>query len=383
VFGYAGDRINGLLAAWGRSADGPRFVQARHEEMAAFEAVGYAKFTGRLGVCTATSGPGAIHLLNGLYDAKLDHVPVLALVGQTNRSAMGGAYQQEVDLLSLFKDVASDYVQMVTVPEQLPGVLDRAVRTALGRRAPTAVVLPADVQELEYSAPTHAFKMVPSSLGVAWPELAPLLRRPSRRARRAARPAGLCRGVRQCPDTRRRTRSSPGVHHDRAWSPRPEPAGPARLPRGYDILGNHVNAQFRLDVFGEALLLFAAAGRLDRLDARHRSAVTATVAAIEQRWSEPDAGIWELDNRRWAHSRLICAAGLRAVAGYAGGQHTAAWSTLADAILADTADCVHPSGRWQRAPDDPRVDAALLLPAVRGAVPAADARSVATYRAVG
>jgi pyruvate dehydrogenase (quinone) len=173
VFGYAGDGINGLLAAWGRSADGPRFVQARHEEMAAFEAVGYAKFTGRLGVCTATSGPGAIHLLNGLYDAKLDHVPVLALVGQTNRSAMGGAYQQEVDLLSLFKDVASDYVQMVTVPEQLPGVLDRAVRTALGRRAPTAVILPADVQELEYSAPTHAFKMVPSSLGVAWPELAP------------------------------------------------------------------------------------------------------------------------------------------------------------------------------------------------------------------
>jgi hypothetical protein len=153
-------------------------------------------------------------------------------------------------------------------------------------------------------------------------------------------------------------------------------------PGGYDIVGNHVNAQFQLDVFGEALLLFAAAGRLDRLDARHWSAVTATVAAIEQRWSEPDAGIWELDNRRWAHSRLICAAGLRAVAGYAGGQHTAAWSTLADAILADTADCVHPSGRWQRAPDDPRVDAALLLPAVRGAVPAADARSVATYRAV-
>jgi alpha,alpha-trehalase len=154
-------------------------------------------------------------------------------------------------------------------------------------------------------------------------------------------------------------------------------------PGGYDIVGNHVNAQFQLDVFGEALLLFAAAGRLDRLDARHRSAVTATVAAIEQRWSEPDAGIWELDNRRWAHSRLICAAGLRAVAGYAGGQHTAAWTTLADAILADSADCVHPSGRWQRAPDDPRVDAALLLPAVRGAVPAADARSVATYRAVG
>ena len=172
VFGYAGDGINGLLAAWGR-ADGPRFVQARHEEMAAFEAVGYSKFTGRVGVCVATSGPGAVHLLNGLYDAKLDHVPVVAIVGQTNRSAMGGAYQQEVDLLSLYKDVASDYVQMVTVPEQLPGVLDRAIRTALGRRAPTAVVIPADVQELDYSAPTHAFKMVPSSLGVEWPHLAP------------------------------------------------------------------------------------------------------------------------------------------------------------------------------------------------------------------
>lgn len=173
VFGYAGDGINGLLAAWGRAGDAPRFVQARHEEMAAFEAVGYAKFTGRLGGCVATSGPGAIHLLNGLYDAKLDHVPVVAIVGQTNRSAMGGSYQQEVDLLSLFKDVASDYVQMVTVPEQLPGVLDRAIRTAMARRAPTAIIIPSDVQELEYSAPTHAFKMVPSSLGVEWPELAP------------------------------------------------------------------------------------------------------------------------------------------------------------------------------------------------------------------
>ncbi|WP_219417048.1 thiamine pyrophosphate-requiring protein [Pseudonocardia nigra] len=173
VFGYPGDGINGLLAAWGRADDRPRFVQARHEEMAAFEAVGYAKFTGRIGVCTATSGPGAIHLLNGLYDAKLDHVPVVAIVGQTNRSAMGGSYQQEVDLQTLFKDVASDYVQSVNVPEQLPNVLDRAIRVATARRAPTAVIIPADVQELEYSPPTHAFKMVPSSVGVHWPELAP------------------------------------------------------------------------------------------------------------------------------------------------------------------------------------------------------------------
>jgi pyruvate dehydrogenase (quinone) len=173
VFGFPGDGINGLLAAWGRADNQPAFIQARHEEMSAFEAVGYAKFTGRVGVCAATSGPGAIHLLNGLYDAKLDHVPVVAIVGQTNRSAMGGSYQQEVDLMSLFKDVASSYVQMITVPEQLPNVLDRAIRVALAERAPTALIIPADVQELPYSPPTHAFKMVPSSLGIEWPAVAP------------------------------------------------------------------------------------------------------------------------------------------------------------------------------------------------------------------
>jgi pyruvate dehydrogenase (quinone) len=173
VFGYPGDGINGLLAAWGRADNRPKFIQSRHEEMSAFEAVGYAKFTGRVGVCAATSGPGAIHLLNGLYDAKLDHVPVVAIVGQTERSAIGGHYQQEVDLPSLFKDVASDYVQMVTVPEQLPNVLDRAIRVALTRRAPTALIMPSDVQEMPYSPPTHAFKMVPSSLGIEWPAVAP------------------------------------------------------------------------------------------------------------------------------------------------------------------------------------------------------------------
>jgi pyruvate dehydrogenase (quinone) len=165
VFGYPGDGINGLLAAWGRAENQPRFVQSRHEEMSAFEAVGYAKFSGRLGVCAATSGPGAIHLLNGLYDAKLDHVPVLAIVGQTHRTAMGGSYQQEVDLHTLFKDVASDFIETVTVPEQLPNVLDRAIRTAYARRSPTAIIIPGDVQELDYSPPTHEFKMVPSSLG--------------------------------------------------------------------------------------------------------------------------------------------------------------------------------------------------------------------------
>ncbi|GAA0530894.1 thiamine pyrophosphate-requiring protein [Saccharopolyspora subtropica] len=166
VFSYAGDGINGLLAAWQRADDRPRFIQARHEELAALEAVGYAKFSGRVGVCVATSGPGGIHLLNGLYDAKLDHVPVVAIVGQQPRSALGGAYQQEIDLLSLFKDVASQYEQMVTVPEQLPNVLDRAMRTAIARRTVTAVIIPEDVQELPYSAPGHEFKMVPSSLGV-------------------------------------------------------------------------------------------------------------------------------------------------------------------------------------------------------------------------
>jgi pyruvate dehydrogenase (quinone) len=173
VFGYPGDGINGILGAFSRADDQPRFIQARHEEMSAFEAVGFAKFSGRPAVCLATSGPGAIHLLNGLYDAKLDHVPVVAIVGQTNRSAMGGSYQQEVDLLTLFKDVAGDYVQMVTVPEQLPGVLDRAIRTAMTRSAPTAIIIPNDVQELEYSPPGHAFKMVPSSLGVSRPTVEP------------------------------------------------------------------------------------------------------------------------------------------------------------------------------------------------------------------
>ena len=173
VFGYPGDGINGILGAFSRADDQPRFIQSRHEEMSSLAAVGYAKFSGRPAVCMATSGPGAIHLLNGLYDAKLDHVPVVAIVGQTNRTAMGGSYMQEVDLLSLFKDVASDYVQMVTVPEQLPNVLDRALRVAMTRRAPTAVIVPNDVQELEYSPPQHEFKMVPSRRGITWPRVVP------------------------------------------------------------------------------------------------------------------------------------------------------------------------------------------------------------------
>ena len=174
VFAYPGDGINGLVAAFGRSDNQPRFVQARHEEMAAFQATGYAKFSGKVGVCMATSGPGAIHLLNGLYDAKLDHVPVVAIVGQTERSAMGGSYQQEVDLQALYKDVASDYLVEVNVSSQLPNALDRAMRTAITRRAPTALIIPSDLQEEPYEPPAHAFKQVPSSdPSIVSPMLAP------------------------------------------------------------------------------------------------------------------------------------------------------------------------------------------------------------------
>lgn len=162
IFGYPGDGINGLVSALGRADDDPMFVQTRHEEMAAFAAVGYAKFSGEVGVCLATSGPGAIHLLNGLYDAKLDHVPVVAIIGQTARTAMGGSYQQEVDLQALFGDVAV-YVVEINASAQLPFALDRAIRTARSRRAPTVVIVPSDLQEEEYTPPEHQFKHVPSS----------------------------------------------------------------------------------------------------------------------------------------------------------------------------------------------------------------------------
>src|SRR5215212_7428896 len=163
VFAYPGDGINGIVAAFGKADDSPAFIQARHEEMSALQAVGYAKFSGKVGVCMATSGPGAIHLLNGLYDAKLDHVPVVAIVGQTERSAMGGSYQQEVDLQALLQDVASEYLVEVNVSQQLPLAIDRAFRTALTRRAPTAIIIPSDLQAESYSPPQHAFKQVPSS----------------------------------------------------------------------------------------------------------------------------------------------------------------------------------------------------------------------------
>src|SRR5215212_6831748 len=163
VFAYPGDGINGIVAAFGKADDSPAFIQARHEDMSALQAVGFAKFSGKVGVCMATSGPGAIHLLNGLYDAKLDHVPVVAIVGQTERSAMGGSYQQEVDLQALLQDVASEYLVEVNVSQQLPLAIDRAFRTALTRRAPTAIIVPSDLQTEDYSPPEHAFKQVPSS----------------------------------------------------------------------------------------------------------------------------------------------------------------------------------------------------------------------------
>jgi pyruvate dehydrogenase (quinone) len=148
IYGYPGDGINGIMGALNRAGNRPEFIQARHEEMAAFMACGHAKFTGGIGVCLATSGPGAIHLLNGLYDAKMDHQPVLAIVGQQARMSLGGSYQQEVDLVSLFKDVAHEYVHMLTTPEQLPDLVDRAVRIALAERTVTCLIVPNDVQTL-------------------------------------------------------------------------------------------------------------------------------------------------------------------------------------------------------------------------------------------
>jgi pyruvate dehydrogenase (quinone) len=176
VYGYPGDGINGMLGALNRiSHDGNfmRFVQARHEEMAAFMACGHAKFTGKLGVCIATSGPGAIHLLNGLYDAKMDHQPVLAIVGQSARSAIGGDYQQEVDLPSLFKDVAHEYVHTAMDAEQVRHLVDRAARIAISERTVTCLILPKDVQEISYEKPSHAHDTVHTSVGYVAPVVVP------------------------------------------------------------------------------------------------------------------------------------------------------------------------------------------------------------------
>jgi pyruvate dehydrogenase (quinone) len=175
IYGYPGDGINGLIGAFGRRKDDRlRFVQVRHEEMAAFMACGQAKFTEGPGVCLATSGPGAIHLLNGLYDAKLDHQPVVAIVGQQARAALGGSYQQEVDLISLFKDVAHEYVHMASDPTQVRHLIDRAMRIAIAERTVTCVIVPNDVQESPaVSVPPHAHGTVHSSIGYEPPRVVP------------------------------------------------------------------------------------------------------------------------------------------------------------------------------------------------------------------
>ena len=173
IYGYPGDGINGVFGALNRAQGKIRFIQARHEEMAAFMACAHAKFTGELGVCIATSGPGASHLVTGLYDARMDHMPVLAISGQQARAALGGHYQQELDLMSLFKDVAGAFVQQASVPAQVRHLLDRAVRTTVGERRVTALILPNDLQDMEYTAPRHKHGTVHSGVGYRKPSVVP------------------------------------------------------------------------------------------------------------------------------------------------------------------------------------------------------------------
>jgi len=167
VFGYPGDGIDGVMGALNRMSGQVEFIQARHEELAALMAVAHAKFTGEVGVCIATSGPGAIHLLNGLYDAKADHQPVVAIVGQQARTALGGEYQQEVDLLTLFKDVASEFVQMASTPAQVRHLVDRAMRIARDQRTVTCVIVPNDLQrERAVEQPPREHGTVHSGIGI-------------------------------------------------------------------------------------------------------------------------------------------------------------------------------------------------------------------------
>jgi pyruvate dehydrogenase (quinone) len=173
IFGYPGDGINGLLGALNRAGSKFDFVQVRHEEMAAFMASAYAKFTGEVGVCMATSGPGAAHLLTGLYDARMDHMPVLAIAGQQARGAMGGHYQQELDLVAMFKDVAGAFAYQAATPAQVRHLVDRAMRIAKAERRVTAVILPNDLQEMEYSPPARAHGTLQSGVGYASPRTVP------------------------------------------------------------------------------------------------------------------------------------------------------------------------------------------------------------------
>ena len=173
VYGYPGDGVGGLDVALEKAKGFMEYVQVRHEEMAAFMASAHAKFTGQVGLCYATSGPGAIHLLNGLYDAKLDHVPVVALVGQQARTALGASYQQEVDLQNLFKDVASEFLGLASVPEQIRHLIDRAVRIAHTKRSVTCVILPNDLQLLPYEDPPLAHGATHTGVGYAGPAKLP------------------------------------------------------------------------------------------------------------------------------------------------------------------------------------------------------------------
>jgi pyruvate dehydrogenase (quinone) len=173
IYGYPGDGINGLLGAFHEVGDKVEFVQMRHEEIASFAACAHAKLTGEVGVCMATSGPGAIHLMNGLYDAKLDHQPVVAIIGQQKSMSLGGNFQQEVDLTSLFKDVASEFVQVLIKPEQAQHLVDRAVRIAKATRSVTCIIVPDDIAEEPYAEPPREHGAVFSSTGYSEPRVVP------------------------------------------------------------------------------------------------------------------------------------------------------------------------------------------------------------------
>ncbi len=173
IYGYPGDGINGILGGFHKVGGELEFVQTRHEELASFQACAHAKFTGETGVCMATSGPGAVHLLNGLYDAKLDHQPVLAIVGQQARSSLGADYQQEIDLVSLYKDVAHEFVHVLNVPAQTDLLIDRALRIAAATRSVTAIIVPNDVQEEAFEDPPRSHGSVFSSVGYLPPRVVP------------------------------------------------------------------------------------------------------------------------------------------------------------------------------------------------------------------
>jgi pyruvate dehydrogenase (quinone) len=216
LFGYSGDGINTLFGALREGTGGVEFVQARHEESAAFMATAHHKYTGQLAGCVSTQGPGAVHLLNGLYDAKLDHTPVVAIVGQQSSSVLGSAYQQEIDLKVLFQGVAAEFCQEIRVPAQVPMLVDRAVRHALATRSPAVLIFPHDVQQqpMPESIP-HAHGMVVTSADHRPPHIVPVeddLRRAAEVLASGRRPAILVGSGTRCRASRWSTtgcRSSP------------------------------------------------------------------------------------------------------------------------------------------------------------------------------